>query len=138
VSDPVLLDTCAALWWIGGLRISDPAQKAIRGAQSTKAGVYVSPFTAWEIGTLAAKGRMKFAVPPDQWFENLLELPGVRLAELTPKILIASTALPGRPPADPADRIIVATARQQELVLVTRDQKLLSYARSGHLRFVRC
>jgi PIN domain nuclease of toxin-antitoxin system len=57
---------------------------------------------------------------------------------LTPKILLDSTALPGSPPADPADRIIAATARVQGFVIVTRDRKLLDYAREGHIRAIAC
>jgi PIN domain nuclease of toxin-antitoxin system len=138
VVEPVLLDTCAALWLVGGEFMSDLSVAAMRAAYEANVGVYVSPFTAWEIGTLAAKGRMQFAVSPEVWFETLLNLPGVRLAELTPRILLASTALPGRPPSDPADRIIAATARIYGYVVITRDRKLLEYARKGHLRVRAC
>jgi PIN domain nuclease of toxin-antitoxin system len=136
--EPVLLDTCAALWLVGGEFMSDLSVAAMRAAYEANVGVYVSPFTAWEIGTLAAKGRMQFAVSPEVWFETLLNLPGVRLAELTPRILLTSTALPGRPPSDPADRIIAATARIYGYVVITRDRKLLEYARKGHLRVRAC
>ena len=138
MADPVLLDTCAALWLAGGEVMSDGSMATMRAAYEANVGIYVSPFSAWEIGTLVTKGRMKFAVSPEAWFENLLNLPGVRLAELTPKILLASTSLPGTPPADPADRIIAATARICGHVVVTRDRKLLDYARKGHLRVQAC
>jgi PIN domain nuclease of toxin-antitoxin system len=59
------------------------------------------------------KGRYRLLAPPKVWFNRLLALVGVRLAELTPEILIKSTELPGKPPADPADRIITPTARHQ-------------------------
>ena len=138
MADPVLLDTCAALWLAGGEVMSDGSMATMRAAYEANVGIYVSPFSAWEIGTLVTKGKMKFAVSPEVWFENLLNLPGVRLAELTPKILLASTSLPGTPPADPADRIIAATARICGHVVVTRDRKLLDYARKGHLRVQAC
>ena len=67
-----------------------------------------------------------------------MRLPSVRLAPLTPEILIASTVLPGHPPRDPADRIIAATARALGLTVVTRDGELLPYAAAGHLAAVRC
>jgi PIN domain nuclease of toxin-antitoxin system len=136
--ESILLDTCAAIWLMGGEPISEASRKAIRSAGAAHVGVYVSPFTAWEIGTLIAKQRLQLTLSPEVWFERLLALPGVRLADLTPKILLASTALPGSPPADPADRILAATARVLGHVVVTRDKKLLDYAREGHIRAIAC
>jgi PIN domain nuclease of toxin-antitoxin system len=116
-----------------------PASRAaIRSAVASNSGVYVSSFTAWEIGTLAAKSRIQLTLSPEIWFETLLSLPNVRLAPLTPEILFASTSLPGAPPADPADRIIAATARIEGHVLITRDKKLLQYAKDGHIRLIAC
>ena len=123
---------------MGGDPISPASRKAIQSAGAAHVGVYVSPFTAWEIGTLIAKQRLQLTLSPEVWFERLLALPGVRLADLTPKILLASTALPGSPPADPADRIFAATARVLGHVVVTRDKKLLDYAREGHIRAIAC
>jgi len=138
VADSILLDTCAALWLMGGEPISQESRKAILSAGAAHIGVYVSPITAWEIGTLIAKQRLQLTLSPEIWFERLLAMPSVRLADLTPKILLDSTALPGSPPADPADRIIAATARVQGFVIVTRDRKLLDYAREGHIRAIAC
>ena len=138
VPEPVLLDTCAAIWLMSKDRLTPASRLAIRAARSANLGVYISAFTAWEIGTLAAKGRLQFTLAPDVWFETLLSLPGVRLAEVTPKILLASTALPGTPPSDPADKIIAATARLHGYRLITRDSKLLSYATDGHILAMAC
>ena len=136
--DSILLDTCAAIWLMDGRPMSESSLLAIRGAGEANVGVYLSPFTAWEIGTLIARQRLHLTLSPEVWFETLLAEPGVRLATLTPKILIASTALPGKPPADPADRIIAATARVHGHVVITRDGKLLEYARAGHIRATMC
>jgi PIN domain nuclease of toxin-antitoxin system len=138
VADSVLLDTCAALWLMAGDPLSDVSLESVRAARSANVGVYVSPFTSWEIGTLIAKGRLQLTLSPEVWFETLLALPGVRLAALTPKILLASTCLPGTPPADPADRIIAATARTDGHIVITRDRKLLAYAAEGHIRPIVC
>ena len=118
--------------------MSAGSRAAIRAARAANLGVYVSPFTAWEIGTLAAKGRVQLTLSAEIWFETLLALPGVRLAALTPKILLASTSLPGTPPSDPADRIIAATARVHGHVVITRDRKLLAYGQEGHIRVKAC
>lgn len=138
MADSILLDTCAAIWLLGGEPMSSASRLAIRSAREANVGVHLSPFTAWEIGTLVAKERLLLTLSPYIWFEVLLALPGIRLAELTPKILIESTSLPGNPPTDPADRIIAATARVHGYVVVTRDRKLLQYARDGHIRTKAC
>jgi len=100
--------------------------------------VFVSPVSAWEIGTLVARSCLVLASSPDAWFARLLALPGIRLAPMPPEILIASTTLPGTPPRDPADRIIAATARAYDWAVVTRDGELIPYGRAGHLLTIAC
>jgi len=99
---------------------------------------YVSPITAWEIGMLSARGRLQLLLKPERWFANLFEVPGVRLADLSPDVLIASSYLPGKPPKDPMDRIIAATARDLGATLITRDRVLLDYGKQGHVAVVAC
>lgn len=135
---PILLDTCAALWLMAGAAMARPARAAIDRAQDSEIGVHVSPISAWEIGMLLSKRRLTLAMAPEEWFNTLLEMPGVRLASMPPKVLIASSALPGTPPNDPADRIIAATAREFGMALVTRDRALTAYAKSGHVDLIVC
>ena len=80
---------------------------------------------------LNARGRLQLLIKPERWFANLLEAPNVMLAELTPELLIASSYLPGKPPNDPTDRILAATARDLGAVLITRDYELLGYGKQG-------
>jgi PIN domain nuclease of toxin-antitoxin system len=87
---------------------------------------------------LVAKGKLPLTLSPEAWFETALSMPGVRLADLTPKLLIHSTALPGTPPSDPAVQIIAATARLHGYRLITRDKKLLDYATEGHIFAIKC
>jgi len=138
MADPVLLDTCAAIWLMNGDPMTDVSRQAIRAARTGGHGVYVSPITAWEIATLVAKERIQLAYAPERWVESLLALPGVRLADMSPAVLIRSAFLPDKPPADPADRIIAATAREFEYVVITRDRPLLAYGRAGHLKVRAC
>jgi PIN domain nuclease of toxin-antitoxin system len=72
------------------------------------------------------------------WFDALLALAGVRPAEMTPKVLIASATLPGSSPKEPADRIIAATSRAFGYVVVTRDGELIPYSQAGHIQAVCC
>jgi PIN domain nuclease of toxin-antitoxin system len=67
-----------------------------------------------------------------------MQAPGLRLAEMPPEVLMASSFLPGTPPRDPADRILAATAREYGYRLMTRDGPLLTYAGQGHLHVIAC
>jgi PIN domain nuclease of toxin-antitoxin system len=99
---------------------------------------HVSPITAWEIATLAARGRLTLTMSPTAWFAALLAQPCVALAPMPPAVLIASATLPGTPPRDPADRIIAATAREYGYTIITRDGELMPYALLGHINAVAC
>jgi PIN domain nuclease of toxin-antitoxin system len=68
----------------------------------------------------------------------LFDVPGVRLAERSADVLIASSFLPGKPPQDPTDRIIAATARELGATLITRDRALLDYGAQGHVAVLEC
>lgn len=138
MADRLLLDTCACLWLMHGDRMSASSLQAIGEAQANRSGIYVSAITAWEVATLVSKGRYRLLVSPKVWFNRLLALVGMRLAELTPDILFDSTELPGAPPTDPADRIIIATARHHGLILVSRDRRLIGYGDQGYLRTLTC
>ena len=131
---PLLLDTCAAIWISEEQPLASEALTAIERSHRSGEFIYVSPITAWEIGLLVSRGKLTSPMSPQRWFERLLEAPGVRLADMSPDVLIASSFLPGAPPRDPADRILAATAREYGYRLMTRDTPLLTYARQGHLQ----
>jgi len=138
MAPPVLLDTCAAIWLMNGDPMSADSRAAINRAQTENRGIYVSPITAWEIATLAAKNRLQLTLSPEAWFDNLLRLPGVRLALMPSKVLISSASLPGAPPKDPVDRIIAATGRTFGFSIITRNGELMLYARAGHVEAIGC
>lgn len=135
---PLLLDTCATLWIANGEPMSQAAVDAIVEALETDQAIFVSPITAWEIGQLSARGRISLQMSPEKWFKRLLEAPGLALAAMDHDVLIASSALPGTPPDEIADRIIVTTARENGYRLVTRDRSLLTYAEQGYCRALEC
>jgi PIN domain nuclease of toxin-antitoxin system len=135
---PLLWDTCAAIWIYEKAPLSKPALEAMGAAHRQGVPSYVSPITAWEVGMLASHGRLQLLVRPERWFANLFEVPGVRLADMPPDVLIASSYLPGKPPKDPTDRIILATARELGATLITRDRALLDYGAQGYVSVVEC
>ena len=135
---PLLWDTCAAIWIFEDAKLAQPALDAIDAAHEANVPSYVSPITAWEVGMLAANERLKMLTTPERWFQRLFEIPNVELAHMSPELLIASSFLPGKPPRDPADRIIAATARDYGATLVTRDRALLDYGEQGHIRVLPC
>ncbi len=135
---PLLLDTCAAIWIAEDAPLSRSALDLLAETVEAQAPTYVSPISAWEIGLLVARARLKLLITPERWFQRLLETPGLRLADMSPDLLIASSSLPGEPPRDPADRIIAATARDHGAALMTRDRALLAYGTQGHIRVVEC
>ena len=135
---PLLWDTCAVIWIYEGAPLAPAALDAMARAHRDGIPSYVSPITAWEVGMLAARGRLQLLIKPERWFANLFDAQGVRLAEMPPDLLIASSYLPGKPPRDPTDRIIAATARELGAMLVTRDRALLEYGEAGHVAAMAC
>jgi PIN domain nuclease of toxin-antitoxin system len=135
---PLLLDTHAAIWITEDQPLASEAIEAIDAAYRAGSTVFVSAITAWEIGMLVSRNRLSLVARPERWFQRLLAIPGVRLADLSPDILIASSFLPGTPPRDPADRIILATARDLGATLITRDRLLLKYGEDGQVSTIPC
>jgi PIN domain nuclease of toxin-antitoxin system len=129
----LLLDTCAVLWLAQGAEIT-PASRAAVNERS----VNVSPISAWEIANLVRKGRIAATLPIANWFHQAIGKMAAQLPPLSVEILTGSCSLPGLPPNDPADRIIIATARQADLTVVTRDRLILEYSRAGHVRTLVC
>jgi PIN domain nuclease of toxin-antitoxin system len=134
MSDPaLLLDTHCWLWMEDDTnqRFSSAAATAIRRA-TAEDRLLLSVISVWEVALLEAKGRIELELDCQTWVRQALATPGLTLASLTPEIAIASTRLPGDLHGDPADRLIVATARAHGATLLTKDSKLLAYGRAGH------
>jgi len=96
----------------------------------------LSPITAWEIGMLVGKGRLSLKTAAGDYVRALFAQPGVVTAQMTPAIALAAAGLSGGCPADPADRILIATASAYGARLVTRDEHILRYAKAS--RFLSC
>ena len=121
-----MLDTHVWVWWVhGDERITASQVSVIEDAESDVIGV--SAISCWEVAKLLERGRLELSRPLEEWIGLALNYPGIRLIDLSPEIVVASTRLPGEFHRDPADQIIVATARVNGCPLVTSDDKIISY-----------
>lgn len=126
---PLLLDTHVWIWAMQQ-KESEMSHRvsAMLDLASDQGLILVSAISLWEVSMLAGKGRVELSAEPLTWIEEAMTAPGMRLIELTPRIAVGSTRLPGKPHGDPADRILMATARDIGARLVTRDRQILAYA----------
>ena len=122
----ILLDTHIWVWWVDdNQQLVDRPRHLIQ--DNVRSGLEVSAISCWEVAKLVQYGRLELACPLEDWMEQALAYPGVQLLELTPRIAIESTKLPDSFHRDPADQIIVATARVYDIPLLTVDSRILQY-----------
>jgi PIN domain nuclease of toxin-antitoxin system len=131
---PLLIDTHVWFWVVEGVPDRLSAETLSEIDTAALAGrLLVSAISVWEISMLESRGRISFKRPLTEWVDLALHEPGVRLLDLSPEIAIESNRLPGAPHGDPADRILMASARVTGARLATCDAAILAYARTGHL-----
>lgn len=130
----IVLDTHTLVWWLSGQDdlLSDLAIGAIN-AEMPGGEILVSSVSAWEIATLVSKGRLALTMDVTSWLDTAAEIEVLRFVPVDNELAVKSTELPGEFHKDPADRIIVATARKFAAQLVTADEKIRNYE---HVRVV--
>lgn len=120
---PYLLDTHVWLWHVAGSLRLPPS---LRTAIDESAGrIWYSPISAWEIGLLHIRGRVRLEGGPRAWMETALARFPLTEAALTREVALRSTELDLRH-GDPADRLLAATALVHGLTLLTVDERLLA------------
>jgi len=129
----LLLDTHVWLWVVGGVEplkrsVLSTVEGAARGGR-----IRVSVISVWEVAMLEAKGRIRLTKDCLAWVRDALAAPGTSLVPLSPEIAVESSRLPGTFHGDPADRILVATARLLGGTLLTRDDGILAYGKGKHV-----
>lgn len=121
-----LLDTHVLLWWLHeDPRLAEAHHEVIRKA-GPEAPLWVSDITLWEIATLHSLGRIELRLPLRDWLERATAPPLVQRVGISPAIAAEVAALPEDFHRDPADRILVATARVLGATLLTRDARILA------------
>jgi len=138
MSEGLLLDTCAAIWLANEEPVSQAAVDAVNAIPPGGNRLCVSAMTAWEIGMLISRGRIRSTKHALAWFEDFVKAGDVNVQAATPAIMIAASYLPEPLHNDPMDRIIIATAREHDLTIVTRDRAILAYGAAGHVKTLAC
>lgn len=121
----ILLDTHVWWWSLTETKyLSDHAMEMIRKNNHRS----IASISIWELAMMAQKKRIEIKVPVSKWLSKALNETGIEVIELSPEIAVEACRLPGDFQKDPADRIIVATARVHNCPLVTKDKKILDYS----------
>lgn len=128
---PILLDTHIWIWHLEGNSSSvAPSVTALLDRSGKKSRIFVSDISFWEVGVKVAKGRLTLSFEPALWLKRAEKAPGIRFLPLDREALLLSTRLPGAIHNDPADRMLMAAAKLNNLPLVTADGLIVKYAMS--------
>jgi PIN domain nuclease of toxin-antitoxin system len=133
----VLLDTHAWIWYtLGSAELTKSARKTIELSAQNRT-LWLAAISLWELAMLETRKRIILGMPILEWInESIAQIP-LQIAQLTPIIATESCHLPGKFHDDPADRLIVATARTGNLTLLTRDTRILSYSREKYVSTIK-
>jgi PIN domain nuclease of toxin-antitoxin system len=127
----IILDTHIWIWWVqGDNNLTTDRRLAIPTHERT--GLGVSAISCWEVAKLVEGKRIDFGRPVADWISTALAYPGIVLLPLSPDVAVDSSNLPGSFHKDPADQIMVATARVMKCPLMTQDKKIIAYAHVEH------
>lgn len=119
-----LLDTHVLIWWFSDRPRLSPGQQQVLESASPESPLVVSEISLWEVATLHGLGRIRLTVPLQEWLERATAAPLVRRQGISPAIAAESAVLPDSFHRDPADRILVATARVLGATLLTQDRRI--------------
>ena len=134
----MLLDTHIWIWLAAGDagRIGPKTRRQLDRARAPRAP-FVSTVSIFEIAALQTAGRLQFTIPVERWIRESIDRGGLRVVDLESGIAIDAGLVTRAALADPIDRLLVATAREHQLPLVTRDRQILDYAdRTGLVRVI--
>jgi PIN domain nuclease of toxin-antitoxin system len=130
----ILMDTHILLWFQqGNTALSQKYVDVLTEAQK-KRQLFLSVISVWEIAMLEKLQRIAFHQPLEPWLREAIK--GINVIPITAEIAVESVRLPSYEPKDPADRFIIATARTLNYPLMTHDQKIIHYAKLGHIEVI--
>ena len=123
----IVLDTHALVWWASGDSQLSPAAREAIETEAPDGEILVSAISAWEVAMLVKAGRLALTMDTATWLDTVGQVSAVRFVAVDARISVHSVDLPGEFHKDPADRLIVATARHHSAPLVTADTKIHHY-----------
>ena len=123
-----LLDTHVLIWWLNDGKALSQEQQAVLESASPATPIRVADISLWEVATLHSLGRIQLTIPLRDWLEKAVAPPLVRRIGISPAIAAELATLPDSFHRDPADRIIVATARTLGATLLTKDRRIIDAA----------
>ena len=123
-----LLDTHILIWWLNGSKQLSAAQQEVVASASAESPLLVSDISLWEVATLHSLGRIQLTIPLRAWLDKAVAPPLVRRLGISPAIAAELATLPDSLQRDPADRILVATARVFGATLLTQDRRIVDAA----------
>jgi len=122
-----LLDTHTWIWWnMNPKKLSKKVKMLIHDTKGYDE-LLLSAISPWEFSKLLEKKRLGISCNPEDWIKAALDMPKLRVIPLYPILAYRSTVLPQPFHDDPADQIIVASAREENATILTKDQKILKY-----------
>ncbi len=133
----ILLDTHTFIWYVNGNEISKKARATIDSAIQAHC-IYLAAISLWEVSMLEAKQRIVLEMPCLEWMNRAIRELHLQILPITPSIALESCHLPGNFHGDPADRLIVGTARSEGMTLVTRDSNILEFSKAKFLSTIKC
>lgn len=123
----IVLDTHTLVWWVTGDATLSKKAKSVIDREQDGGEIIISAISAWEISMLVEKDRLVLSMDVSSWLATVAEIEGVNFLPVDVEIANKSVVLPGEFHKDPADRMIVATARKLAVPVVTKDEKIQSY-----------
>ena len=128
-----LLDTHTWIWWNMNPKKLSPKVTGLISKPNQYDELLLSAISPWEFCKLLEKNKIGISCNPEDWMRIALDMPKLRLVPLSPQIAYKSTILPQPFHNDPADQIIVATARNENATILTKDEKILEYQHTQSL-----
>ena len=129
----LLLDTHVWIWFMLANDELAARPRNLINRAAAAGQLRIAAISLWETALLASGARVVLGQPLAQWMSAAISAPGLSVEPLQPKIAVEAYSLPDAFHRDPADRLIVATARVTDATLMTRDRRILDYAARGHL-----
>lgn len=123
----IVLDTHTLVWWVTGDATLSKKAKSVIAREQDGGEIIISAISAWEITMLVEKDRLVLSMDVGSWLATVAEIEGVKFLPVDVEIANKSVVLPGEFHKDPADRMIVATARKLAVPVVTKDEKIQFY-----------